>query len=91
MSYEFTGAGLTESGCRDIAPDAGKVCSSSADCANNCFATSDYLKQLDCVDEKTSCSEEQPCQGVRGRCEAISGEASLTIPKPNTVQVFCEE
>lgn len=91
MSYTFTGAGLAETGCRNIASDAGKVCSSNKDCTNNCFVTSDYLKQLDCIDEQTLCSEEQSCKGVRGRCEAISGEAGLTIPEPNTIRAFCEE
>lgn len=91
MSYTFTGAGLAETGCRDIASDAGKVCNSNADCTNNCFVTSDYLKQLDCVDEQTLCSKEQSCEGVRGRCEAIPGETGLTIPELNTIRAFCEE
>lgn len=91
MSHTFTGAGWAETGCRDIAPDAGKVCSTNADCTNNCFVTSGYLKQLDCVDEQTLCSKDQSCEGVRGRCEAILGEAGTTIPEPNTIRAFCEE
>ncbi|HLD17941.1 MAG TPA: hypothetical protein VJB99_02590 [Patescibacteria group bacterium] len=91
MSYTFTGAGFAESGCRDIAPDAGKVCSSNEDCTNDCFVTSDYLDQLDCIDTRTLCSETQSCSGIRGRCEAIPGEAGITIPKSNTVYAFCDE
>lgn len=91
MSYEFTGVGWAETGCRDIAPDAGKVCSSNADCTNNCFVTSDYLDQLNCVDTETLCHETQSCSGIRGRCEAIPGEAGMTIPEPNTVEAFCVE
>ena len=91
MSYTFNGVGFAESGCRDIAPDAGKVCSSNEDCTNDCFVTSNYLDQLNCVDMRTLCFETQSCSGIRGRCEAIPGETGITIPKINTVYEFCEE
>ena len=32
MSYEFSGAGYDETGCKDIAPDAGKICQNNDDC-----------------------------------------------------------
>ena len=59
MSHTFTGAGFVESGCRDIAADAGKVCNSNKDCTNNCFVTSDYLDQLNCIDIQTVCDGTQ--------------------------------
>lgn len=91
MSYAFTGAGTAENGCRNIAADAGKTCSKNDDCINNCLVTWDYLNQLNCVDSQTLCTEDQTCEGIRGLCEAIPGEANFTLPEPNIVYTSCEE
>jgi len=89
MSYEFSGAGYDETGCKDIAPDAGKICQNNDDCINNCFVTQEELKIFGC--ETVDCFEQKECSGIKGHCEEILGEAQITLPTTNTISSFCDE